>query len=308
MVSISFIYPGYLFFLLLIPLFIFIHFMTLKATKSTALRFANFEAIAKIRGVDFFSKNLMVLFLSILVVFLLIMALSGLTLHTTADASKYSFVIALDTSESMGAKDMSPNRLEVAKKAAIDFVNTVPFATKIGIISFSGNALIEQDLTESKEIARNAISGIEISQVSGTDIYEAVITGANLLKGEESGAIILLSDGQINVGSIAQSIEYANANNIMVHTIGIGTEEGGITLYGGISKIDEDSLKSLSYNTEGQFFRATDEGGFFESFNQAIEKTQSKIKINLFSYLLIVAVLLFSLEYFLISSRYKRLI
>ena len=116
MASISFIYPMYLLFLLLIPLFIFIHFITLKATRSTALRFANFEAIAKIKSVDFFSKNLIILFLSILIVFVLVMALSGLTLHTIAEASKHSFVIALDMSESMGAKDMSPNRLEAAKQ------------------------------------------------------------------------------------------------------------------------------------------------------------------------------------------------
>ena len=308
MASISFVYPMYLLFLLLIPLFIFIHFITLKATRSTALRFANFEAIAKIKSVDFFSKNLIILFLSILIVFVLVMALSGLTLHTIAEASKHSFVIALDTSESMGAKDMSPNRLEAAKQAAIDFVSATPFATKTGVISFSGNALIEQDLTDSKEMVKTAIRDIEISPVSGTDIYEAVITGTNLLKGEESGAIIILSDGQINVGSIAQSIEYANANNIIVHAIGMGTKEGGITLYGGISKIDEDSLKSLSYGTKGEFFKVTDGGELLDSFNKAIEKTQSKIKINLSNYLIMAAALLFSLEYFLISSRYKRLV
>ena len=52
MASISFIYPQYLFFILLIPLFIFIHLATLKSTKSSALKFANFEAISRIRGVD----------------------------------------------------------------------------------------------------------------------------------------------------------------------------------------------------------------------------------------------------------------
>jgi Ca-activated chloride channel homolog len=307
MVSISFVYPGYLLFLFLIPLYIFVHLATLKATRSKAMKFANFEAISRIKGVDFFSKNIMVLGLSISVITFLVLSLSGLTFHTTIDASVYSFVLAIDSSQSMGAIDMKPNRMEAAKAAALDFVDSVPITTKVGVISFSGNSIIEQDLTNDKNLMRNGIKSIEISNIGGTDLIEAVVTSTNLLKGEETRAIILLSDGQINVGSIPEALLYANENNVLIHTIGLGTEAGGRASYG-ISKLDEDSLKALSYNTNGEFFRAVDENDLKNSLSQSIEKTRALVGINLSKYLLIIAIVLFTLEYILINSRYARII
>lgn len=307
MALISFAYPNYLIFLILIPLVILIHFVTLKSAKSTALKFANFEAIARIKGVDFLSRNIIILFISILLVLLLALSLAGLRWHTVRDASSYSFVLALDSSQSMEANDLSPNRMEAAKKAALEFVESTPLTTRAGVISFSGNSLIEQGMTESKALMKTAIQNIQISDISGTDIYEAIITGTNLLKGEESGAIILLSDGQINVGSIEDTIKYANDNEVVVHTIAVGTEEGGVTSYG-VSKVDEDSLRALSYNTKGIFSWANNEEQLSAAFNNAMEKTKKKVAIELSDYLLIASLVLFVIEYWLVSTRYRRLI
>lgn len=307
MALISFINPQYLLFLLLVPLFIFIHFFTLKSAKSTALKFANFPAISKIKGVDFFSKNFVVTTLSIIVLVLLVLSLSGMTFNTVINASSYSFVIALDSSTSMEADDFSPDRMSAAKEAALDFVDSTPIGTRIGVISFSGNALIEKEVVDDKSAVKNAIKDVVISDISGTDLYEAVITGTNLLKLEDAPAIILLSDGQINVGAVTWAINYANDNDVVVHTIGVGTEEGGITSFG-LSKLDEDSLRSLAHNTDGEFFRAVDGEQLVSSFNNVIDKTPKKIGIDLSIYLLIVAILLFGLEYFLINSRYRNLV
>src|SRR3989344_4744481 len=255
MASIDFLYPQYLLFLLLIPLYIFIHLATLKTTKNTALRFANFEAISRIKGVDFFSRNIFILVLTSIIAFLLILTLSGTRLNMVLEASSYSFVIAIDSSKSMEADDFSPNRMEAAKRTSIEFVESLPITTRAGIVSFSGNALIESGMTESKGLLKSAIGEIVISDIAGTDIIEAIITSTNILNSEETKAILLLSDGQINVGAIDEAIRYANENNVIVHTIAIGTEEGGQTSFG-ISKLDIDSLKGLSYNTGGESFIA----------------------------------------------------
>ncbi len=307
MASISFVNPSYLIFLLLIPLIIFIHIISLKTTKTTALKFANFEAIAKIKGIDFFSKNLLILSLSIIVVFVFIMALAGLTIHIDVNASSYSFVIAVDTSQSMEADDIEPSRLEAAKEAAKNFIDILPFGTKIGIVSFSGNALIESDMTETRINAKSAVDNIEISDISGTDIYEAVITSSNMLKGEDARAVILLSDGQSNVADPEQIISYANRNNVVIYAIAVGTEEGGATSYG-VSKVDEEFLKSLAYNTDGQFFRAISKEELIDSFSNTIITTKKKIGINMKDYLLIAGIVLFALEYILINSRYKQIV
>lgn len=302
--EISFTHPFYLFLLVVIPLIIFIHFISLRHKGGHALRFANYEAISKIRGIDLYSKNITILILTILVSVLLIFSISGFTIQRTMSASAFSFVIAIDSSTSMEAEDIIPDRITAAKNTALDFVDNVPIGTKFGVISFSGNALIEQGMSAEKSLIKNAISNIDLSIISGTDLYEGIVTSTNLLLSEEAGAIIMLSDGQINVGDLDDAIAYANSNNVLIHSIAIGTPEGGQTRYG-LSKLDEDSLKTIAYNTNGEFFRAKNNDELLASFNSILEYEVRNVAFNISKHLAIIALLLFLFEYLLINTRYK---
>jgi Ca-activated chloride channel family protein len=300
----DFLRPAYLAFLALIPFLIFLHFFTLRRKRSHALRFANFEAIARVKGIDLISKNLVVLVIAALIVLLMVLSLTGVKVQRSLYSSSFSFVIALDSSKSMEATDFQPNRLEAAKQTALTFSDNAPVGTRIGIVSFAGNAFIEQTITDDKSFIRRAIQQIPLSSIGGTDLNEAVVTGTNMLQGEEAKAIILISDGRINVGTVEESIAYANSHDIIVHTIGIGTEEGGITSYG-LSKIDEDALKALAHNTGGSYFRTTNLEELQQSFSQIITLEFKKVSIDIAPYLTLAALILFVVEYILISTRYK---
>ena len=302
----SFSHPYYLFLLFVIPLFFFIHFFSLSNRKRTALKFANFDAIARIEGVDFFSKNIVLLFLNLFIVFSLILAISGLTFHITKQASSFSFILAVDSSRSMQADDFFPNRLTFSKQTAKDFVNTLPYGTNIGVVSFSGSSYIEQDISQDKSAVKNAIENIELSGFGGTDLYEAVITSVNLLKNEKNKAIVLLSDGQINIGTIEEAINYAKKNDILIHTIAIGTQEGGATDYS-ISKLDEDSLKSVAYMTQGNYFEARNGEALAESFAEILRLTKTRVSIGCFNYLILFSLILLALKFFLTNTRYINL-
>lgn len=305
MIRISFIYPQYLLFLLLIPFLIFIHFISLTASKGKALRFANLDAIQKIRGIDIFSKNLTVLMVSSIIVFLLSFAAAGTIIYMYADATSHSFAITLDASDSMRAEDVYPNRLEAAKEAAKDFVDSTPRGTSIGLVSFSGISFIEQDLTESKELIKDSIDQIEIFRVGGSDIHEAIITSTNILKGEEAKAIVLFSDGQMNVGILEGIISYARDNDVIVHTIGVGTEEGGMVGYG-ISRLNDETLKAISYNTNGVYVKLAD----IESddvFDEIIRKTRKNVPVNISIYLIIISLIFFVILFILVNLRYRGL-
>lgn len=302
--EISFTHPYYLFLLVVVPLIIFIHFISLRHKGGYALRFANYEAISKIRGIDLYSKNIFILILTMLISVLLVFSLSGFTIQRTMSASSFSFVIAIDSSTSMEADDMFPDRITVAKNTALNFIDIVPAGTRFGIVSFSGNALIEQGMSGEKSLIKNAINNIGLSLISGTDLYEGIITSTNLLISEDAGAVILLSDGQINVGDLDDAIEYANINDVLVHSIAIGTQEGGQTSYG-LSKVDEDSLKAVAFNTNGKFFKATNSDELMNSFNDILEYEVRNVSFNLSRHFLVVALLLFILEYVLINTRYR---
>ncbi|OGJ20824.1 hypothetical protein A3K73_01125 [Candidatus Pacearchaeota archaeon RBG_13_36_9] len=298
--------PKYLFLLLVVPLIVFIYLLTLKSIKKRALKFANFDAIARVQGVSFFSRDIVTTILSSIIVLVLVLSVSGLTLHRQASASSFSFVIAIDVSRSMEARDLLPTRLDAAKETAKEFVNAAPSTTKIAVISFSGNSYIHQSLTDKKDMVIDALDSVEISAIEGTDLYEAVVTSSNLLVAEESRAIVLLSDGQVNVGELEDAIRYANQNDIIINTIAIGTKEGGETVYG-ISKLNEDTMKALSYNTEGDYFDAQDKQSLLDSMGQILKLAKKKVSIDLSGYLVLVSILLFVIEYILISSRYRLL-
>lgn len=303
---ISFENPVYLAFLLVIPLLILIHFYTLKSSKKKAMKFANFDAIGRVKGIDLFSKNIVVLIMGILMAACIVLALSGMTLNKTAQSSSFSFVISIDSSRSMQAEDISPNRIGAAKSTAIEFVDGLPVGTRVGVISFSGNTYMEEEITNKKGELKNSIRGVDIGSIEGTDVYEAIVTSTNMLKNEETRAIILLSDGQVNVGDIDAAVNYANKNEVMIHTIAIGTEEGGEASYG-ISKIDKDTLKSIAYHTGGSFFEAKNREDFTNSFNNALESTERKVAIELSAYLLLAAIIILVIKNYLLNTRYRTL-
>ena len=295
--------PKFLILLLVIPLLIFIHFFSINNRKKIALKFANFEAIGRIEGVDFFSKNITDLVLSILIVSLLIFTISGLTLQTINQASAFSFVIAIDNSQSMSATDLPPNRLAASQETASHFVESTLFGTRIGLISFAGTSYIEEDLTIDRGLISKKIKEIKLNEYGGTDLHEAVLTASNMLKTEKNKALILLSDGQINVGNLNETIDYANRENLLIHTIGIGTIEGGETIYG-LSKIDQDALKALSYNTWGSYFEAENQEALEQSFRNILGLTVRKVSIDISGYLVSFAIILFVIKFFLMQTKY----
>ena len=297
---ISFTHPAYLAFLFAIPFIVFFHFYGLRNLRGKALRFANFKAIARVKGIDLYSKDVSVLFFNILFVLILSLSISGLTLHKEMTASEFSYVIAIDTSKSMEATDFSPNRITAAKETAIDFVKSLPYESYAGVVSFSGNTYTHQELTKNKQEIIQAIGEIEISSIAGTDIHEAVVHSAGLLENEKNKAIILMSDGRLNIGNLVDTIEYARNKEVMIHTFGIGTVEGGEVSYG-LSTLDQDTLQSLAYNTGGKFFIVDTKEKIQNAFMEVTKVTQKMGSIDLGFYFIILAIALFIIKQFLIS-------
>lgn len=300
----SFSHPQYLILLFLIPLIFTIHFFSFNYKKKVALKFANFRAIANVQGVDFFSKNVVILILSVLFILSLVFAVSGLTIHILREATSFSFVMAIDSSLSMSANDLVPDRMTAAKETAKIFVDETSADTKMGIISFSGGSYIERELTANKDEIKRAIENIELHTYGGTDLFDAVFTSVNLLASEQNKAIILLSDGQINAGNdIDTIVYYANKNQVIVHVIAMGTKAGGImgTI---LSKLDEDNLKAIAYNTGGIYFTAESGQDLSTAFTEILQKTERKVSIKLDTYLLFFCLFLFVLIFFLINTRY----
>lgn len=303
--NLAFQYPIFLFFIFLIPLFILIYFMASLSANKKSIIFPNFEALQRTGIMNIHSKNIYYLYLFILVLLFLILALAKTSLVLNAGAGDYSYVIAMDNSNSMNAEDLSPNRLEVSKTAAKKFISDLPLGVKVGILSFSGDVQIISNLDNSRLGSINAINDIEFSDIGGTNLQDAIYGSYDLLKEEDFKTIIFISDGQINLGNFSEVIDYAVEKKLVIHTIAIGTLEGGDTGYGFISKTDVDAMKSLAFNTQGKHFVVNNTKDMDLSFEEVLNHISGEYEIELSVYFLILSIILITFYWISYNFRFK---
>ena len=177
-------------------------------------------------------------------------------------------VVAVDTSISMEATDVSPNRLEAAKRAADRFVNQLPANFAVGLTSFDGTAQIDVPPTRDRAAVSAGIDRLRLGQ--STAIGEGVFASLKAIADSQAdvrGAggkvaparIVLLSDGSNTVGrSPEQAAQAATAAKVPVSTIAYGTDEGTIELQGRTITVPVDgpSLRQLAEATGGNFYEA----------------------------------------------------
>jgi Ca-activated chloride channel homolog len=144
-------------------------------------------------------------------------------------------MIALDISQSMQIEDFTPNRLEAAKKVALNFIQG-RVQDRIGLVVFSGDAFSLAPLTTDYDLLRSYINEINFEMIEnrGTAIGSAMAVVTNRMRESESKSkvCILLSDGDNTAGNIdpITAAELASAYGIKVYTIVVGKE--GLVPYG----------------------------------------------------------------------------
>lgn len=320
MVEVTFANPAYLWTLLIIPLIIAIHIFTLKNIRTSALKFSNFEAIERVSKGEVLgkpyrgalaNKNIFLLLLRVLIYTLLILSVTGTTLWYVGQASDFDFVLAIDSSTSMLADDLENSRLESAKDAANIFADSVVGQSRIGIVSFASAVFVDKEPILDKGEIKDTINSLDLKESGGTNIGDTLIASANLLMLDKlegkSKVIILLTDGQSNTGTPVEiATEYVKSRAIIVHTIGLGTEEGG-KLFGldVISKLDEITLKTLAEQTNGKYFRAESKDVLENAFKEIASFTEKRISFDISWILLIIALSLLAVEWVLIHTVYK---
>jgi Ca-activated chloride channel family protein len=204
-------------------------------------------------------------------------------------------VMAMDISGSMLAQDLRPNRIEAAKKVAIEFIDKRP-NDRIGLVIFSGEAFTQCPLTTDHAVLKSLFKPLKSGMIEdGTAIGDGLATALNRIKESEaiSKVVILLTDGVQNRGNIdpLTAAEIAKTFNIRVYTIGLGTKgmapmpvmtPFGEQIMSVPVDIDEKSLSQIANLTDGKYFRATDNQKLSEIYNEIDKLERSKIDVNIF--------------------------
>ncbi|MCD6591007.1 MAG: VWA domain-containing protein [Candidatus Aenigmarchaeota archaeon] len=304
--------PDFLWFLVVIPVLVFSHFVSLKFVRQKALKFANFPAIEYVTGRRILSKNYLLLVMRIVTLLLVILSASGMVVWYEGKGTNFDFVLAIDASGSMLAQDYQPNRLEAAKESALLFVDNLPQNTSVGVVSFAGVSFIKQRLTSDFSKVKKAVTNISIELVGGTAIGSAIITSVNLLANpERNKVVILLTDGQNNVGpAVEDAVNYAVENHVTINTIGIGTEEGGAfpeMNLSFVSKLDTKTLEIIANKTGGMFYRAENRTELEKAYKDIATAIKQKLPIYLSMPCLLMAMVLLIVEWVLVNTKYRTL-
>ena len=79
-----------------------------------------------------------------------------------------TLVIVLDTTASMGATDVAPNRFEVARKEALDAINRLPSSGEVMILNAGPRPTVALSFTRDKAKARTALEKLEVTEAEGS--------------------------------------------------------------------------------------------------------------------------------------------
>ena len=233
-----------------------------------------------------------ILFTSIFI--LTVMGLSRPRLVDTLEETKIEVVdiiLVLDISSSMIAEDFKPNRLEAVKKTAKTFIENRK-GDRIGLLVFAGETFIQCPLTIDVDVLTNLLKDVTVAEkeYDGTAIGMAIANATNRLRNSDavSKVMILLSDGSNNAGELdpLTAAEMASEFDIKIYTISAGTNQSVtyIPNRGYIrNEIDEETLKAIAYQTNGQYFRANNMQKLKQIYEEIDRLERSEIEVKTYT-------------------------
>ena len=262
----TFLWPQFLWLLLVLPLLVPLYVWLLRRKKKNALQYASLSIVREAMGKGQSVRRHVPPVLFLLALAAMLVASSRPFAVVTLPSDKQTIMLAMDVSGSMRATDVKPNRLVASQEAAKAFLAELPRNIKVGIVAFAGTASVVQPPTLSREDLVAAIDKFQLQR--GTAIGNGIVvslaelfpdagidlasmqTGRERLRGVDieqkakegkakepfvpvapgsytSAAIILLTDGQRTTGVDSMDAAKAAADRgVRIYTVGIGTVDG----------------------------------------------------------------------------------
>ena len=206
--------------------------------------------------------------------------------------------LVMDLSSSMLARDFSPDRLEVSKRVAAEFVDKRPY-DRIGLAVFAGESFTQCPLTTDHRIVKEFLSNLTCGVLEdGTAIGMGLAAGVNRLKDSDakSKVIILLTDGVNNAGYIKPmtAAEIAKEFEVRAYTIGVGTtgealspisrRDDGRYMFGMTRvEIDERLLTTIAEMTGGKYYRATTAQSLEQIYAEIDQLEKTEMDVSAFN-------------------------
>ena len=240
--------------------------------------------------------------------------------------------IALDISRSMMGQDISPSRLEKAKKI-IEKLITKLKGNRIGLIFFAGDAFMKMPLTTDYATAQLFVKTAtpDLIENQGTAIEEAINIAEKGFdqKEKHQRAMVIISDGEDHDGNAISKAKEAHKNGLFIFTIGVGTPKGAFIPYknrAGIEQYKKDNngnyiksilneklLSDLADAGGGKYYSILQGDNIIDNIAAQLEKIEKRMVEqrsfkhydSFFQYFLFIAIILFILTFVVTDSKIK---
>lgn len=329
--------PQYLLFLLLIPVIIVVFVVGRVLRKKALHKFGDEKLVKGLMPEASTARPWIKLSLMVFALAMVIIAAAGPQFGSKLREVKRTgieLVVALDVSNSMLAEDITPSRLENAKRTIsklIDGLND----DKLALIVFAGDAFVQLPMTSDYTAAKMFLSTISPNLVNnqGTALQKAIELGMKSFSPseEKNKAIVIITDGEDHEGDPIAAATNANNQGVTIHMVGMGLPKGApiptINRNGQrdyrtdgqgnvvISKLDEITLKQVAAAGGGNYFRADNTKSvltaLFKELND-MQKVEMESVIyseyeEQYQYFLGFAVLALFIEIFILNRKNRKL-
>jgi Ca-activated chloride channel family protein len=312
----SFGAPIMLWGLLLIPLVVALYALAQRRRMRCAMRFTNLDLLANVvTKTPRWRRHLPpVLFLLALSSLLVGLARPQATMLVPKKGA--NVVLAVDTSGSMAATDVAPDRLSAAQEAAETFLDRSPKDLQVGLVAFSEIPVRILPPTDDQATVRELVGLLKAN--GGTAMGDALLNAVEIsrpragegpaserspefaeiekpptetrrLEEKSPAAVVLLSDGTNTSGETTplEAAHKAREQGIPVYTVALGTPEGVVEEFGGGYKPappDKKTLQRIAEITGGEFFAsssATDLARVYDNLGSSLGFANEKREVTL---------------------------
>ena len=289
----------WLFLLVLIPIIILVFILSVRWRKKAIGVFGQLKLVYKLMPMasEFKLRSKFILFA--VAIASLIIGIANPQIGSKMEEVKregVDLMIAIDLSNSMLAEDLQPNRLMRAKQSISKLIDRLD-GDRIGLIVFAGDAYVQLPITTDYSAAKLFLSTINTNIVptQGTAIGKAIELSIKSfdLQNAQNKAIIIITDGENHEDDAIKKAQEAEKLGIFVHTIGMGSAEGGpipvknrygtITSYQKdkegntiITALNEDMLKQIAQAGGGSYIRANSTQSGLNALFKEINKMEKK--------------------------------
>ncbi|NQT32671.1 MAG: VWA domain-containing protein [Candidatus Omnitrophica bacterium] len=283
----------------MVPAVIFFFMLVYRSRENIMRRFASSKLLDEISGS--FSKrrvkikNALIIIAITLILVALMRPQWGFQWQEVRQQG-IDILIALDTSNSMLAEDVLPNRIDRAKLAIRDLVRKL-HGDRVGLIAFAGTAFLQCPLTIDYDGFLLSLNDVSVNTipVGGTSLARAIYTAINSYEGgkKEHKILIVITDGEDLEGGVDEAIQAARANGIEIFCVGIGSQAGELIpmkdnrgkqvflkdAEGNMVKtyLNEGPLQKMAIETGGMYIRASGaEFGLDLIYNERLSKLEKQ--------------------------------